>query len=67
MVDQGREVNFGQKTFLPISVDNLSISKELNVIDPNLDPHKGQLISECLFDILNFPKKTTKKFDKFLT
>ena len=27
---------------------------------------KGQLISECPFDVLNFPKKTTKKFDKFL-
>ena len=31
----------------------------------NLRP-KGQLISECLFEVLNFPKKTTKKFDKFL-
>ena len=27
---------------------------------------KGQLISECLFDFLNFPKKNTEKFDKFL-
>ena len=27
---------------------------------------KGQLISECPFDVLNFPKKPTKKFDKFL-
>ena len=26
---------------------------------------KGQLISECLFDLLNFPKNT-EKFDKFL-
>ena len=26
---------------------------------------KGQLISECLFNFLNFPK-TTEKFDKFL-
>ena len=26
---------------------------------------KGQLISECLFDFLNFPK-TQEKFDKFL-
>ena len=26
---------------------------------------KGQLISECLFDVLNFPK-TNEKFDKFL-
>ena len=27
---------------------------------------KGQLISECLFDVLNFPEKTNKKYDKFL-
>ena len=27
---------------------------------------KGQLISECLFEFLNFPKKNPKKFDKFL-
>ena len=27
---------------------------------------KGQLISECIFDVLNFPKKTMQKFDKFL-
>ena len=27
---------------------------------------KGQLISECLFGGLNFPKKPTKKSDKFL-
>ena len=26
---------------------------------------KGQLISECLFDFLNFPKNN-EKFDKFL-
>ena len=27
---------------------------------------KGQIILEQLFDVLNFPKKKTKKFDKFL-
>ena len=27
---------------------------------------KGQLISECLFDVFNFSKKNTKFFDKFL-
>ena len=27
---------------------------------------KGQLISELLFDVLNFPKKTTERIDKFL-
>ena len=27
---------------------------------------KGQLISECFFDFLNFQKKKNKKFDKFL-
>ena len=27
---------------------------------------KGQLISEWLFDVSNFPKKTTQKFDEFL-
>ena len=27
---------------------------------------KGQLISEWLFDVLNFPKKHTKQFDEFL-
>ena len=27
---------------------------------------KGHLISECIFYLLNFPKKTMKKFDKFL-
>ena len=26
---------------------------------------KGQLISECLFDILNFPKKNTKNLTNF--
>ena len=25
---------------------------------------KGQLISECLFDVLNFPKQPTQRFDK---
>ena len=29
------------------------------------DETTGQLISECLFDVFNFPKKTTKKIDKF--
>ena len=29
------------------------------------DP-KGQLISECLFDLFKFSKKTNEKFDKFL-
>ena len=28
--------------------------------------HKGQLISEWLLDVLNFPRKTTLKFDEFL-
>ena len=28
--------------------------------------NKGQLISEWLFDVLNFPKKTKQKFDEFL-
>ena len=27
---------------------------------------KGQLISECPFGVLNFPKKQRKSFDKFL-
>ena len=27
---------------------------------------KGQLISECPFDVSNFPKNQQKKFDKFL-
>ena len=27
---------------------------------------EGQLISEWLFDVLNFPKKTNPKFDEFL-
>ena len=31
-----------------------------------IKPSKGQLISECLFDVLNFPKNQRKKFDKFL-
>ena len=26
---------------------------------------KGQLISECLFDVLNFPKKQRKNFINF--
>ena len=30
------------------------------------EPPQGQLISEWLFDILNFPKKKTLKFDEFL-
>ena len=29
-------------------------------------PTKGQLIFECIFDGLNFPKKKKQKFDKFL-
>ena len=28
---------------------------------------KGQLISECPFNVLNFPKEPMKKFDKFLS
>ena len=31
-----------------------------------LPKYKGQLISEWLFDVLHFPKKTTQKFDEFL-
>ena len=31
-----------------------------------LEKTKGQLISECLLDVLNFPKNQRKKFDKFL-
>ena len=27
---------------------------------------KGQIISECLFDVLQFSKKNTEKFDRFL-
>ena len=27
---------------------------------------KDQLISECTFGVINFPKKPSKKFDKFL-
>ena len=27
---------------------------------------KGQLISECLLGVIDFPKKNIKKFDKFL-
>ena len=27
---------------------------------------KGQLISECLLGVIDFPKKTNEKFDKFL-
>ena len=27
---------------------------------------KGQLISEWLFDVVNFPKNPTQKFDEFL-
>ena len=29
------------------------------------DETTGQLISECLFDVFYFPKKPTKKIDKF--
>ena len=28
---------------------------------------KGQFISEWLFGVFNFPKKTMQKFDEFLT
>ena len=43
----------------------LHVFKYLSTKD-RLSASKGQLISECLFDVLNFPKKKTQKFDEFL-
>jgi hypothetical protein len=45
------------QTYIKLSLDTASTIAE----------HiKGQLISEWLFDVLNFPKKTTQKFNEFL-
>jgi hypothetical protein len=44
---------------------NLSLRAKSNKIDAKLRA-KGQLISECLFGVFNFPKKTLQKFDEFL-
>ena len=33
---------------------------------PFKESSKAQLISEWSFDVLDFPKKTTQKFDEFL-
>ena len=40
-----------------------SVHEEKNPIDWMVMPHKGQLISKCLFVIFNSPNKRTKKFD----
>ena len=49
-----------------IEVKNPGTSFKLQVAAPIYKLHaKGQLISECLFDFLNFPKKH-QKVDKFL-
>ena len=34
-------------------------------LELSLYPSKGQLISECLFDVLNFPKKQRKNLTNF--
>ena len=36
------------------------------VNEDRLDTRKGQLISECLLGVIDFPKKNNEKFDKFL-
>ena len=36
------------------------------VNEDRLDTRKGQLISECLLGVIDFPKKSNEKFDKFL-
>ena len=40
-------------------------SLEVDAMLDKFSPIKGQIISECLFDVLNFPK-ISEKFDKFL-
>ena len=45
-------------------------SPEVSKIDPQgrhiVNIVQGQLISECLFGVFNFQKKTMQKFDEFL-
>ena len=42
-------------------------TKDTNLLQQNqFRNFQGKLISECLFDVLNFPKKPTQKFYKFL-
>ena len=40
--------------------------EKLSIRLKNFLDSKDQLISECLFDVLNLPQKITKKFEKFL-
>ena len=45
-----------------VSHDTSHDGKEITFTDA---PDKGQLISSCLFDVLNFPKKQCKNLTNF--
>ena len=42
------------------------IMEEIPIVISSQKVTKGRLISECIFEILSFPTKTTKRCNKFL-
>jgi len=56
----------GQLDVLPDLAASCYGLEKLSIRLKNFLDSKDQLISECLFDVLNLPQKTTKKFEKFL-
>jgi hypothetical protein len=49
---------------IPLLLDenNQNMEENNSIIEENT---KGQLISECLFGVIDFPKKTTKNLTNF--
>ena len=57
-------------TWQSLANSSKSVSDAIKKLVSRLVPYKlylpkGQLISECLFDLLNFPKKTLKNLTNF--
>jgi hypothetical protein len=62
----GQPIYINEDRIDAISVQSNVISNRLLHLANESGTPTGQLISEWLFDVLNFPKKTTQTFDEFL-